>query len=517
MIKPVTKEMPGAKFYAILLILVMLAGILSLPSAISTLMDYVIVTSTGRIATVMEAPIAYKSEIRGVYIAANVLVSNHNWDLIADTLAGYNINTVIVDTFNTMGWINNIRDELPLLLNAFHSRGIKVIAIAAFPYYTQEHVWNEPRGQEEFMAWDYTLTPVTYACPIRIRDHIKSMAETLASYDIDGFMFDYIRYGNSYQWINGQRGATVYAAQIGYGPESKAKFEQWLGETITNWPGDFAPNGTRYNEFMEWRVEPITELVRDVRKWMLAINPDLEFSAAVWAATLPTGRRYWLGQDTANWVGKDYLDFVAPMLYVQATELPSLIQEAQTYFTGGQEGKIPMPIWITNGIYENNPISLEEFKQRVEYSRQYADGWIIWRYGGPGTDADWIDITPYLDMVKNETANGLRETFTLSDIRVNVVNDTAVEISWTTDLPATSKVEYGTSPLFNASYKYWSTTNFHYWDVDHIPGTIIEDNTPVTDHKVTLKGLLPGTKYYFRVQSQDISGIATSKVLTFRV
>ena len=105
------------------------------------------------------------------------------------------------------------------------------------------------------------------------------------------------------------------------------------------------------------------------------------------------------------------------------------------------------------------------------------------------------------------------DTFSLNHIEVSP-KQTEATISWITELPTTSKVEYSTVQLFNASWELWRS-DFYYWDINHINGTVVEDNATVTDHSITLTDLLPGTKYYFRIQSQGSGGIATSKVLAF--
>ena len=62
-------------------------------------------------------------------------------------------------------------------------------------------------------------------------------------------------------------------------------------------------------------------------------------------------------------------------------------------------------------------------------------------------------------------------------------NGTSATITWTTNEPSSSRVDYGTSAgTLN------QTTN---------------DATPVTSHSVTLNGLTPGTTYFFRVRSTD--------------
>ncbi|RLC68604.1 MAG: hypothetical protein DRI26_09970, partial [Chloroflexi bacterium] len=69
-------------------------------------------------------------------------------------------------------------------------------------------------------------------------------------------------------------------------------------------------------------------------------------------------------------------------------------------------------------------------------------------------------------------------------------------ISWVTDEPATSQVEYGETEAY---------------------GLVTPlDETLTTTHSVTLTGLDPATTYHFRVKSKDAAGnLAASKDCTF--
>lgn len=107
------------------------------------------------------------------------------------------------------------------------------------------------------------------------RELIKSQIEDLtANYSIDGFCWDYIRYSDN---------------DGCYCDECKSAFQEWLGEgNITDW-SPFYPNGLREAEYKEWRTIPITILVRDMREWALAVNPDLCFGAAVFTHYFTVG------------------------------------------------------------------------------------------------------------------------------------------------------------------------------------------------------------------------------------
>lgn len=436
-----------------------------------------------------------ESEIRGVLIHWATIT---DWYAIAETLAQYKINLLVFDFARIVGWTPYNPSVLDAAIAACHARGIEVHAMMEV-FYT-ETVFPDTAAESN------THTQVAWTCPTKqaTRNKVRSIVEEAARHNVDGFMFDYIRYESA---------SGVSSKNICFCSECKAAFEKWLGESITDvqWTTDFGPGGARERERMEWRVLPITELVRDVRNWMTAIKPNLEFSAAVFHAVVgaPEYHRYWIGQDTSDWVAKGYLDFVVPMHYgANLTQIRDRLILERDLFVGGPEGMIPIAVFITSGLSSVNPFNPTTFTQVVETIRSLGlDGWIIWKYGGPGVTG-WIDISPYLDNIRNATADGLFETFSLNSINV----DPTGKVTWSTKLPATSRVEYSASPLFVANYKVGTT--IHYWDIDHILGAVREDLTPITSHSITLTDLTLGTKYYYRVQSEG-GGVASSRVYTF--
>lgn len=84
---------------------------------------------------------------------------------------------------------------------------------------------------------------------------------------------------------------------------------------------------------------------------------------------------------------------------------------------------------------------------------------------------------------------------TISNVQVTDITETTATITWTTDEPADSTVEYGT------------TTSY---------GQSVHDSTLTTSHSITLTGLSSGTTYHFRVKSTDQAGnTAVSDDYTF--
>jgi hypothetical protein len=86
-------------------------------------------------------------------------------------------------------------------------------------------------------------------------------------------------------------------------------------------------------------------------------------------------------------------------------------------------------------------------------------------------------------------------SLSISAVSTEDVSQNSAAITWTTSLPSSSQVEYGTSSL------YGSQTSL--------------DSSPVTNHSVAVSGLTAGTVYHYRVLSADSSSQATSSDQTF--
>jgi len=457
--------------------------------------------------------ITNRSEIRGLCPTDKIT----DWDAFLQTAKDYNFNLIVPGCVWLYGAMYPSkyayqfygtppsRDELALALQAAHSRGIEVHCLMLVFF-----IWRGfPKGlpiPEDWKAVNCNNQTVNWAdpCHPKVRELIKNLTIELATnYDIDGFMFDYIRYDE-----------TGYSSQESYSQYCKEWFENDTGIKVTNWPTDVCEGGAYHRQWMEWRVTPITKMVEDVRNWMLAIKPNLEFSAAVFPIFSRNAYAYWrwdIGQDTANWIGKNYLDMVNPMGYTTSiSDYKTYISNSTRYFIGTKEGKIPLVQWTTTDALKKDATP-EVIKSLAEACREVGcDGWIYWGYGGPGSPTSQAsDLRAALQLIN------LPETFSLGSVKA-FPTSTEVTIAWITDKPTTSKVEYSSSPLFIPNYTSGSWgSGFPYWDIIYQPGIVIGDNSNVTTHSITLTNLQEGTTYYFRIQSQGDSGIVTSKVYNF--
>ena len=489
-IKLSVKWLNNIELSSFIAIIILGSALVLIPITFSYFTQNITIKNSGKILTT-KTLITQKSEIRGVFFHEIIYGVSHDWDGIAETLSQYGINAVFV---NDQGGFGRRSDnEIRSAIDAFHAHGIEYHSCISV---LQESKPESSLGTEAIMHDGSIYSPYSH-CPIKahdyIIDNIRDYLETFP--DVDGIMLDYIRYAEG-------------TTDMCYCEHCQATFEEWLGEgQIIDWT-PFYPGGARHNEFLEWRTIPITHLVRDIHAMVKSINPNIVISEAAWTLfqDCPIYWRKYLGQDTAKWIAEGYIDFVAPMMYTSdLSELEDEIDANIKYWMGEiPEGPIPLVAFLDISR-KNTPDST---KQQVELCRSKGlRGWIFWRYGGPGVDSDDPDIRDYLSIID------MPSTFSLNNIKIRIINQTTTTVTWTTDLPATTMVEYNVTPLFNASWEVWNS--FHYWDITYTQGIIIEDETNTTIHSITLNNLMPGTKYYIRIQSKGVPGTATSRVFTF--
>ncbi len=214
-------------------------------------------------------------------------------------------------------------DPLADLIPQAHARGMKVHAWAValpswkdgYPQADRNHVWYthgpQTGNQNWFMMRDdgkagdcgaaddcgYFLDPGHPAAA----DYVVGALTHLASrYNLDGLHLDYIRYPS---------------ARFGYNPVSLQRFQQATGRGDKPNPDDA--------QWMQWRRDQVTKLVKRIYLNMLAHKPQMELSVAAitWGASPPNGD--WKGsspytrtlQDWQGWLKAGYIDWALPMAY----------------------------------------------------------------------------------------------------------------------------------------------------------------------------------------------------------
>ena len=441
----------------------------------------------------------FRSEVRGMFIQPGWYMT-HNWTLIAQTCRDYGINTIVIEVTKYYLWDDATKsaktfEGLKNAIEVFHSYGFKVHILFVV-------AWEDNPTEMWTLTSDGLVNWLDFTKNSSMQ-MLREIVESLASnyYNADGIMLDYIRWESR--------------TDMPLGEEAKAKFIADTGLSDVNWPTDVLEGGRYYWDFIEWRMKPVTEAVRDMRNWIKAVNPDIQVSAAVWGAFGDCGN-WWplvLGQHAADWVDKGYLDFIVPMLGGTLDGGPEDIgrktRNSLDFYVGGPEGKVPLVGFTYIGTAEN-PKSIDDVVEAIRRIKENgADGWIMWRYGGPGWGGDNPDVRPYLAALRDE---GLMEpVWAIQNFTVSVdLEQGQAIVSWTTTTPTRGIIEYSDTPLFNGTVRYGDFGRlFHYKDVDYVGGTILEDITWQTQHVFTI----PVTNQtQFRIQSISANNVTITTI-----
>lgn len=436
------------------------------------------------------------SEIRGVVV--KWLDGTDTWETLADEYEPYGINWLVGESVTTYSCRSNLTavnqtglsyDYIGKGIEAAHSHGMNFTCLMLFGF----------RGGETELDPDICIVNqygnlYRWTCPIKGHDLILSIvAEIATKYpNLDGFMFDYIRYATDYDY------AMCYCEQC------HQRFVDDTGLTDTNWPTD----GKYFMNFLEWRNKPITELVRDVRATMLAINPNIEFSLAALSNWFEGGVGYgfpirkWFGQDAATMVADGYIDVVCPMQYTaDLTLLAGTTDTNAKFMNGWYEGKVSYVPLIGGMEDVGGDMTPENLTKCINLTRALgADGYLIYR-----------QIPNFAEEYLSQIPNN--DTFTISDIDYTQYSGDNMTVTWTTSAATSSAVEYSTSPLFYKQELVWGD-GFKYYQVTNASFATVSNSTAVTSHSLTMdfnatfNETIP---IYFRVQSADVNNTLTSR------
>jgi len=453
------------------------------------------------------------SELRGVLLKYHW--EPHNYDLICKTIATYGFNALYAEV-DIMAWTGHDISYFPDIINACNKYGLEFHVLVKFghydPSYTDQSESSYPYGlsgsNPNWRMIDENGNYVDYSCfqKISVRNRVKQVIELILNLfpEIVDINFDYVRY------------EPVGSAVVCYCSECKDAFANWLAENGKDpigpeWPGPFVYGGTRWKDFAEWRCNPVNNMIKDVRQWALAKNPNLIFTADTWASYAswePDSYKEEIGQDPAYWISQDYLDALNPMMYTDSVStLTKMINDEQQYRLGNSKGAIPLVPFITQGgpgADVDSPIPINTWIQMIDTIRQKGcNGFVIWRYAGPGfTASDFTDITPYLSAIRDSTTKGEYPVFKQS--RPSAIGST---ITWQTSLPTTGKVEYSQTPLFTAIPK--TGTHLPYLDIDYVAGTILSEPSVTQNHLIVVPLSPP---FYFRIRDLDSNVELASRV-----
>ena len=228
-------------------------------------------------------------------------------------------------------------------------------------YAAANRVCRDPEGAVVGGPGTASLCP---SHPDNQRLEIDAMLEMTRKFHPDGIHFDYIRYPGSH---------TCYCSGC------RERFERRLGTRVANWPEDVVRGGPRHNQYLDFRRDQITHVVREVSRRSREIDPDVKISAAVFS-DWERGARDGVGQDWPLWVAEGYVDFVCPMNYTDdAEELARVVAE--------QRRRIGPDAPLMSGIGAWKSPSAWHTARLVDTARANgADGLVFFEYRGRVAD-----------------------------------------------------------------------------------------------------------------------------------
>ncbi len=293
-------------------------------------------------------------------------------------------------------------DALAYIVDIAHAAGLHVHAwVNAMPTWRDEAPPNDPRhvfnrhgpsapGGENWLtaspAGNYTF-PVGYLLdpghPAAAAYLADIYVNIVRNYAVDGIHFDYIRYPETEARL--PRGAGV-----GYNPVNLERFRRATGRHDTPAPGD--------EQWMAWRRQQVTNLVRRVAIESKAINPRITISAALipWGAP-PHGEKDFadvapmqrIFQDWHQWMRDGLLDLGVPMNYARETD-----DRVRRWFDGwirwekGHTHRRQLAVGI--GAYLNTPphTLAQIARARRPDDGHRVDGVSLFSYAVPRIQAD---------------------------------------------------------------------------------------------------------------------------------
>jgi uncharacterized lipoprotein YddW (UPF0748 family) len=211
-------------------------------------------------------------------------------------------------------------------------------------------------------------------CPVNeanVKLQRDLMLEAATWPGVAGVHFDYIRYPDD---------KTCFCAAC------RSQFEKRIGKPAAAWPGDVLADGPRRQEWLQFRRDAITRLVREVHAAVRQAAPACQISAAVFS-NYPACRDS-VGQDWELWVRSGWLDFVCPMDYTASDAQFRNQAATQLGIVGGR-----VPCYPGIGLLEGlGPVGAV---RQIQITRDLGTGgFIVWSVFPEYIDA----VYPYLGL-----------------------------------------------------------------------------------------------------------------------
>ncbi len=268
------------------------------------------------------------------------------------------------------------RDYLREMAAALKSAGLKVLAnVDVFAEGTAQSrdgiAYDKKEWQVMFYNPNLSSVPVAaenasdatlFVNPIHpeVKRHELSIIEEVARYDVlDGIVLDRCRYPNVYG---------------DFSELSRQWFEQYIGQKVEQWPQHIftvqeSADGTKRIEFgrwfgkwTEWRALNIKNFVKEVKRLVKTLNPELLFSIYVgswyplyynegvnWASETYRSDLPWVSEGYHRSAYADELDFLMTGCYYPEVRIAEAEQNGRPASWYSVEGAIDISLEAVNG------------------------------------------------------------------------------------------------------------------------------------------------------------------------
>ncbi|GGK17189.1 hypothetical protein GCM10008955_08360 [Deinococcus malanensis] len=213
-------------------------------------------------------------------------------------------------------------------------------------------------------------------------EYIRNMYVSVAkNYDVDGIQFDRVRY-TDFNPVGGP-------SNWGYNPTALERYRAETGATGTPLPGD--------PQWSAWRMQQVTNLVRETALAVKAVKPDVSVNAAtITYGAGPANETEWLRsrpynevlQDWVTWVREGYLDVNVMMNYKRDfVPVQALWFDQWNQFASSLQAVAPDVHQVSGtAIYLNDQVS--SVNQIWKTRQAGLSGWAGYSYRTPDKDVN---------------------------------------------------------------------------------------------------------------------------------
>ncbi|MDX2145983.1 MAG: family 10 glycosylhydrolase [Planctomycetota bacterium] len=151
----------------------------------------------------------------------------------------------------------------------------------------------------------------------------------------------------------------VYTAPWSYDSWTSATYQTQFNVNINT--SARQPGQSGWNNFVTWRREQISQAANVMHQAINAVNPSVEFSAAVFAKAMTDSAQLTKMQNWPSWASRGYIEWVVPMAYGSSTAgIASDLQAANSSASGK---RVVAGLAITSGTRPTITEQLNTAKQ----------------------------------------------------------------------------------------------------------------------------------------------------------